>query len=153
MAKARWQPGAVIRKRLDDGWTYYGRLLEFPWVAFYRYRTREADYDLEAIAAHEVLFTISAHKDLLAPGEWDTLGRLPLEPSLQPPDSQAIWDDADHCQIIDRDANMRPATPDECARLEPAAVWEPEHIAVRLQDAFAGRENRWLRDLIPRRAR
>jgi hypothetical protein len=153
MKKMRWQPGSVVRKRLNDSWTYYARLLEFPWVAFYRYRTKEPFDDVAKIVGHEVLFTIAAHKDLLAPGEWETVGLVPLEPTLHPPGAQAIWDDADHCQIIDRDGNIRPATPKECAGLEPAAVWEPEHIADRLQDAFAGRQNRWLRELIPRRTR
>jgi len=151
MKKARWQPGSVIRKRLGDGWTYYARLLEFPWAAFYRHRTKDLVDDAAAIAGHEVLFMIAAHKDLLAPGEWESVGHLPLEAALHPPEAQAIWDDAGHCRIIDSEGNMRPSTPEECEGLEPAAVWEPEHIADRLQDSFAGRENRWLRDMIPPR--
>jgi hypothetical protein len=77
-------------------------------------------------------------------------GSLPLDGSLQRPAAQAIWDDVDHCQIIYAGAEMRPATPEECAGLEPAAVWEPEHIADRLQDAFAGRPNHWLEEMIPK---
>jgi len=45
---------------------YYARLLDFPWVAFYRYRSGPAEHDLPAIAAHDLLFTIAAHKNLLA---------------------------------------------------------------------------------------
>jgi hypothetical protein len=151
MAKIRWRPGAVISKQLDDGWTYYARLLEFPWAVFYRYRTKTAAEDAKTVASHPVLFTIAVHKSLLTDGGWEGFGYLPLDGSLQPPDAQAVWDDPDHCQIIDRDGEMRPATPAECKGLEPAAVWEPEHVADRLQDAFAGRQNRWLRDLVPRR--
>lgn len=151
MARTLWQEGSIIRKSLDDGWTYYGRLLAFPWAAFYRLRTKEPSGDLHEITASPVLFIIAAHKDLAARNQWAPIGRLPLEASLRPPEAQAVWDDAGTCQIIDAEGEMRPATPEECEGLEPAAVWEPEHIADRLQDAFAGRENRWLRDLRPRR--
>ena len=155
MKKTRWQTGLVIRARLGDGWTYYGRLLEFPWAAFYRHRTKAPVDDTSAIVGHDILFLIAVHKTLLAPGNWGPIGRVPLEPSLHPPDAQAIWDDLnpDACQIIDGDGNIRPATLKECEGLEPAAVWEPEHVADRLRDAFAGRQNRWLRDLIPPRKR
>jgi len=56
----------VIRKSLEDGWTYYARLLEFLWAVFYKHRTKTPSDDLAAITAHPVLFTIAAHKDLLA---------------------------------------------------------------------------------------
>jgi len=142
----------VIRKKLGDGLLYYARLLEFPWAAFYRHRTSQPENDLAAIAKHDVLFTIAAHKDLLAKNQWEPIGTLPPDGSLHPPAAQAIWDDADHCQIIDANGDMRPATPEECAGLEPAAVWEPEHIDDRLEDAFAGRKNHWLEEMIPKRS-
>jgi hypothetical protein len=149
MANVRWRAGAVISKALPDGWTYYGRLLEFPWVAFYKHRTKAASDDVEAVTGSQVLFTLAAHKDLTAPSEWRTIGQQPLEPSLGPPHAQAVWDDDGSCQIIDAEGEMRAATPAECKGLEPAAVWEPDHIADRLQDTFAGRENPWLRNLMP----
>jgi hypothetical protein len=151
MANRQWQPGAIIRKQLADGMHYYARLLEFPWAAFYRHRSGPPESDLAAIAAHDVLFTIAAHKSLLAKNQWEPIGHLPLDRSLLPPAAQAVWDDADNCQIIDAHGEMRHATPKECAGLEPAAVWEPEHIDDRLQDAFGGRPNRWLEQMIPKR--
>ncbi len=151
MARKRWEPGTVVRKSLDDDWTYYARLLEFPWAAFYRHRTREPSDQLAEIVASPVLFTIAAHKDLVAEGEWKPVGRIPLDGSLRPPAEQAMWNVADpeHPRIIDDRAEMRPTTPAEAVRLEPAAVWEPEHIADRLKDAFANRPNKWLQSLIP----
>src|SRR5262245_22648398 len=129
MARKRSDPGNVIAKTLDDGWTYYGRLLEFPWAVFHRYRTRQPVDDLAAVTASPVLFIVAAHKDLLARGQWDVIGHLPLDGSVQP-QPQAIWDivDPTRCRIIDTDGETRAATPEECEDLEPAAVWEPEHI-------------------------
>jgi hypothetical protein len=147
-SRKRWRRGAVIRKRLGRA-HHYARLLEFPWVAFYRATTARASDDLVAIVASDVRFTIAAHKDLLANTEWDVIGTVALDGALRPPRAQAIWDDAEHCHIIDDAGEMRPATPAECADLEPAAVWEPEHISDRLRDALAGRPNKWLEQLRP----
>jgi hypothetical protein len=150
MANNRWQAGAVIRKKLSDGMHYYARLLEFPWAVFYRYRSALPENDLPSIAAHEVLFIIAAHKTLLAKDQWETIGNLPLDGTLHRPKERAIWDDAETCQIIDANNEMRPATPAQCAGLEIAAVWEPNHIEDRLDDAFAGRPDRWLEQMIPK---
>lgn len=150
MAKQTWQPGAVIRKTLDDR-TYYGRLLEFPWAAFYDHRTEEPSKDLDEITARPILFTLAAHKDLIARDQWEVVGRRALEASLRPPPAQRVVDalDPDHYQIIDGEGDIREATREEVEGLEPAAVWEPEHIADRLEDHYAGRPNRWLKNMLP----
>jgi hypothetical protein len=59
--------------------------------------------------------------------------------------------DPTSCQIIDAEGNIRDAIPEGCEGLEPAAVWEPERIADRLDDHFAGRPTRWLKDMMPLR--
>lgn len=150
MAKKSWQAGNVIRKTLGNQ-TYYGRLLEFPWATFYDYRTDQPVDDLDQITSRPVLFTLAAHKDLIAKGYWETIGRRPLEPSLGPPAAQRMVDvlDSNHYRIIDDEGNIREATREETEGLEPAAVWEPEHIADRLEDHYAGRPNRWLKDMLP----
>jgi hypothetical protein len=153
VAKKRWVAGNIVSKALDDGWTYYARLLEFPWAVFYRHRTKQATDDLAKVVASPVLFTIAAHKDLLANGEWNLAGHVRLDGALQPPHAQAVWDvvDSTRCKIIDDQGEMRTATLEECEDLEPAAVWEPEHIADRLKDTFAGRRNIWLDSMRPSR--
>lgn len=40
-----------------------------------------------------------------------------------------------------------PATPEECAVLERAAVWDPGHVEDRLRDHFAGQSNKWVESL------
>jgi hypothetical protein len=151
MAKQRWEPGTVIRTTNADGDTYYGRLLEFPWAAFYDLRTEQPLDDLQAIVAAPVAFTVAAHKDLIAKNQWEAIGSVALDGSLQPPAEQAMIDvlDPDHHQIIDAEGNIRDATAAEVAGLEPAAVWDPEHVVDRLDDHFAGRPNRWLQGMLP----
>lgn len=150
MAKQSWQPGAVIRKTIN-GQTFYGRLLKFPWAAFYDYRTAEPAGDLEEITSRPVLFTLAAHKSLVAPSEWEVVGRRALEETLGPPAAQRVIDilDPEHYQIIDDEGEIREATREEVEGLEPAAVWEPEHIADRLEDHYAGRSDRWLKSMLP----
>jgi hypothetical protein len=40
-----------------------------------------------------------------------------------------------------------PATAQECAGLEVAAVWDPEHVEDRLRDHFDGRPNIWVESI------
>ena len=124
-----------MRRTLRDGNTYYGRLLEFPWAAFYDLRTSTPEDDMEKIAGHGARFTIAAQKDLVT--EWETLGVIPLDGSLQPPAEQYIHDEADpgDWRIIDAAGEIRPATQEECEGLEPAEVYEPEHVEARLTES------------------
>jgi hypothetical protein len=147
MIPKRWKPGTVIRKKLG-AWTYYAHLLEFPWAAFYRHRTRKPVEDPDEVVGCDVLFTLAVHKDLLAKGQWEIIGSRPLEKGLRIPKAQAIWDDAENCRIIDDKARMRPATPKECKALEPAVIWEPESLADRLKDNMDGRPDRRLREVL-----
>ncbi|GIF62407.1 hypothetical protein Ais01nite_04420 [Asanoa ishikariensis] len=142
-------PGTVVRTSLPDGHYYYGRVLEGVWLAFYDLRTVEPVDDLDRIVARPVLFVLAVHDDLLAPGEWATLGVVPLDGSLRPPRWHFIQDLVDPalCRLIDLAGHIRAATHEECVGLEPAAVWEPEHIAERLTDHYAGRPNVWVESL------
>src|ERR1035437_4663747 len=90
MAKTQWKSGDVARKSISDGWTYYARILEFPWAVFYKHRTRQPDGDLNAITSNPVLFPLAVHKSFLAAGQWESIGNVPLDGSLAPPKAQAI---------------------------------------------------------------
>jgi hypothetical protein len=146
MAKKKHNPGTFVRIRLQDGSYGYGRLLEFPFIAFYDYRSTEPVSDLDALAAKPVAFTIAVHKS--AVDTWEVIGQKPPEPNLKPPMRfmQTIGDPAD-CQIFDSEGNERPAKPEECVGLERVAVWEPNHVEDRLLDMFMNRPNKWVEQL------
>lgn len=142
MPPTRWVPGAVIAAELADHQWHYGRLLKFPWAAFYDLRTTRVVTEAARVIDHPVLFTIAAQKDLAT--QWVTIAVVKLDGTLRPPAAQYLHhpdDDPDDWSIIDAQDNIRPASASECAGLEPAMVYEPEHIAQRLLDPDA--PNRW----------
>jgi len=140
-----WKPDTIIARKLNDGFTYFGRLAEFPWVSFYKHRSKDSSAKIEEIVKSPILFTITAHKSLLK--DWKPIGTAAPDPRIEVPQRQAIWEGPDECRIVELDDQDHPATPEECRDLEPAGVWEPGHVADRLQDTFAGRPNPWLEDL------
>jgi hypothetical protein len=141
MTSQRPDPGLFVRIPLADGSFGYGRVLEAPYMAFYKYRTPQPDSDLNRIASQPVLFTLAVNRAALK--SWEALGRKPLEEQLTRPIvqfTQDILNPAD-CTIFDTVGNERAATPEECVGLESAAVWEQHHVEARLLDTFMGRPN------------
>jgi hypothetical protein len=126
--RVRWQPGAVVAARLRDGRVYAGRLLEFPWVAFYAGSDDQPPGQPADVTGRPVLRTLAVHDGLLDEG-WSVVGVAPLDESLRPPPQfiQDLFDPAD-LQVVDAAGHSRPATPDEVRGLERAAVWAPEHV-------------------------
>ncbi len=143
-----WKVDSIASAKLDDGNSYYARLLEFPWAAFYDCRTAGEPLPVADVVKTRVLFTIAAHKSLVESGGWQVVGKAAPDPALGPPAEQAIWDTPDECRIIDAEARMKPGTPEYCRTLEPAWVWEPPHIAERLKDSFAGHPERWREEML-----
>ena len=146
MANRKHVPGSVVRIPLKDGSFGYGRLLPFPHIAFYNYRTDKPEAGVDAITSHPIAFTLAVHKSAL--DAWDVIGQKPLEGHLKPPMRfmQRIGD-LSNCQIVDPEGRERPATPQECVGLERVAVWEPSHVEDRLLDMFMNRPNRWVEQL------
>lgn len=130
-----------MRIRLADGTFGYGRLLELPYVAFYNYRTTEPSVDLETIASQPILFKQAVRTSGLK--QWQQIGKRDLEGDAAKPVITFLQDllDFRDCTIFDSAGAERKASPDECAGIERAAVWEPHGIENRLLDTFMGRPN------------
>jgi hypothetical protein len=138
--------GTILRIPLKDGSYGYGQTLEFPYVAFYDFRS-EAPLDaVDEIIAKPVAFTVAVHKSALQ--TWNAIGRRTPDRSLQPPTQfmQRIGDPA-NCTIVDPGGNERPARPEECVGLERVSIWEPSHVEDRLLDMFMQRPNKWVEQL------
>lgn len=80
---------------------------------------------------------------------WRSVGELPLRDG-ESPESRFVKQDAitGALSIYWEDSSTgtfhdEPATIDECAGLERAAVWSAEHLEDRLRDHFAGSPNKW----------
>ena len=141
MRKRANTPGTFVRIPLGDGSFGYGRLLESPYAAFYRYRTSDPDSDLDRIASKPVLFKTAVRH--LALEAWERIGWRELDEPLQQPLVRFMQDIGDfrQCTIFDTAGNERAAEPQECVDLERAVVWEQQGIEERLLDAFMGRPN------------
>ncbi|HLL01575.1 MAG TPA: Imm26 family immunity protein [Myxococcaceae bacterium] len=141
MRKQPYKPGTIISIPLGDGSFGYGRLLESPYAAFYKYRTSRSDPDLDRITAAPILFKTAVRH--LALDSWKLIGWRELEAHLTQPLIRFMQDvgDFSRCTIFDTAGNERAAKPQECIGLERAVVWEQQAIEERLLDAFMGRPN------------
>jgi hypothetical protein len=147
MPRTTFTPGTFVRIPLADGSYGYGRLLDFPYAAFYDFRTEHAASNLDEIALRPVLFLVAVHKSILE--TWEIIGKRQLEDSIGQLPERFMQDvsNFDKCKIVDCKGNERPAKPEECVGLERVAVWEADHVEERLLDTFMGRLNPWVESL------
>ena len=155
-ARANRAPGRVVRIDLGEGRCAYGRQLLDPNVEFYdRAGTTGEDVDLLEVVASPVAFTISVMKYAFRRhGGWELLDVVPLTDeeravvhrwAKQDPINRTLsiyWSDS-----VAGTYGETPATAQDCAGLEVAAVWDPGHIEDRLRDHFDGRPNKWVESI------
>jgi hypothetical protein len=126
---------------------FFGRVLEEPFVAFYEYKEADGEPSVDEIVARKIIFTIPTMKQAITQGRWKVIGNRPLSADLTAPIETFLQDRITGKLSILVGHVQRPASVEECLPLERAAVWEPEHVEDRLQDARLGRESRWVRQL------
>jgi hypothetical protein len=145
--KQRRVPGDFLRVPLEKGWHTYSRVLHEPLLAFYDARTNR-DLEPTEIASRPILFKVWVMNHAIGAGRWSRIGNLPLEPELHEEPTFFKQDSLDPSSFrLYRSGRDTPATREQCAGLERAAVWEPEHVEERLRDHYAGRPNKWLGSL------
>jgi len=139
--------GDIVRIDLGDGFHTYGRVLEDASFAFYDGRVSE-EMPVDQIIALPILFLVAVMNYAVTSGRWAIVGTAPLDDSLLNPPPRFIQDALrkDLFRIYDK-GQIRPATKEECIGLEPAAVWDPEHVEDRLRDHYAERVNMWVESL------
>jgi len=145
--KRKYSPGAFVRILLPDGSYGYGRLLEFPYVAFFDFRTMDPICDLAEIMAKPVAFTVAVHKSAVE--AWEVIGQRPVRDMADLTFERFVQSPTNRrdCKIVDRGGQERSASPGECVGLDPVAVWEAEHVESRLLDALFRRPNKWVASL------
>ncbi|WNG21438.1 hypothetical protein F0U63_47110 [Cystobacter fuscus] len=139
--------GAVVSIDLGDGTHGFGRVLERPLFAFYDLRGERIP-PIEEIIAKPVLFKICVMDHAVTAGTWPVVGSSPLEPSMRESPFFFKQDGPGRFWRY-RSGQETPASRSEIEGLERAAVWEPIHVVDRLKDHFAGRENIWVKSLMP----
>jgi hypothetical protein len=148
-AKQRWRIGDVAKIGLGDGEWAFGRVLKKPLMAFYNLKAVEPP-PIETIVAAPVAFKVWVMNYAISDGDWSIIGNLPLTPDLEEQPTFFKKDPISHRLSIYFGGGVeRPASLGEVEGLECAAVWEPEHVADRLRDLFAGRPNKWVDSMRP----
>ncbi len=148
--RVRRTVGSVVAIALGDGTYAFGRVLREPLIAFYDWKNPETD-DIEAIVSKPIAFTLWVMNHAVTRGTWPVIGQVPLTPDLLTEPLFFKKDPITKKLAIYRSSTGKeiPATRDECAKLECAAVWDPEHVVDRLRDHFSGRPNKWVEMMRP----
>lgn len=141
VTRREWEPGSYWRLRLPDSGFGYARLTEEPYAAFLDLRSVEPLTDVAALQGVARAFVAAVETRCL--DQWDPLGPDPTDAPLDDPPRQyhRSADAPARCTIFEVDGTTRPATPEECAQLEPMAVWNAPSVAQRLLDHLLGRPN------------
>lgn len=142
--KRRWVPGAVVKIPLPDGTHTYGLQRKDPLISVFDIRTAD-DLAPEEVAQRPVLFAVWVMARARA--LWPVIGEVTLSPAMESPESFVKRDLISGKVTTYTEGRERPAEPGEIAKLEVAAVWDPEHVVDRVVDHFAGRPNKWVESL------
>ncbi len=140
------QEGDVLEIPLPEGQIAYGRVLKSPLVAFYAVRTK-VPLTIEQALASPVAFKVWAILSAVKSGRWRIVGHAPLEDALKTTPTFYKVDSITKALGLYHAGKTEPATVEQCADLECAAVWSAQHLEDRLADFFADRPNKWVESL------
>lgn len=144
--KVRRRLGDVVAIPLDDASYGFGRVLAEPLIAFYDLRSGEIP-SLDTIVAAPIAFRVCVMNSAVTGGTWPVLGNAPLSEELLVAPKFRKRDPISGKITIYCEGTETPATKEQCAGLECAAVWSLSHIVDRLRAHFAGVPNKWVRSL------
>lgn len=139
--------GTFVEIPLPNGCFGVGRVLKDPLMCFYH---AEFDVipDMTDVVNKAIAFAVWVHRSALNKKGWRKIGFLELDGTE--PDPFFFRQDAISKKLyLHKHGNERLATLKEVDGLERAAVWDKHHIEDRLDDVICGREQRWVRKLIP----
>jgi hypothetical protein len=151
--RQRRTPGQFVEVPIGSDNRAFARVLREPLIAFYDFHVASDEQpSLAVIARKPIAFTVMVMNYAVTGGRWPVIGSMPLSGPLTK--NPSFWKQdpltgslAIYCEDLSPPSYERPATRAECAGLECAAVWDPEHLEARLRDHFAGRPNNWLEAL------
>jgi hypothetical protein len=114
--KIAFEAGAVLRVDIDNEWHTYARMLvRRSKIAFYDCRVATAVENLRDIVQRPVLFVVDVRDDAYDKGRWPRVGHVPLGAAPIPIPNEFMQSiGTGKCRIVDKDFNIRPATPEEC---------------------------------------
>lgn len=99
----------------------------------------------EKVLELNVAFRVFVALDAATSGGWQHLGRVELTGAYAHAASYLNKPVGSEQLYIYCAGERRPANQEECRGLELVATWFSFHVAERLEDFFAGRDNRYIR--------
>jgi hypothetical protein len=151
VSKVRRREGDLLKIDLGDGCYSYAQVAAEPLVVFFEGGSAD-DLAPEDLSRLPVLFRLWVANHAVTSGRWPVIGRAALtgenraEPFFYKQDAITGGLALYHSNFAATNWE-RTATLADCAGLEPAAVWEPEHVEDRLRDHFTARPNKWVDSL------
>ena len=139
----KYRPGDVFEVNLGDGFRSYGIIAAGNDHAFFDLRSRQT-LPLDEILTHRVIFRVPVSKEPFAAGHWQILGHAPLTGELREPAIYRNQPVGSNQVFRYQSGKLTPSSVEEVKTLELLAVWPEQHIVDRLNDHFAGRQNRWV---------
>jgi Immunity protein 26 len=131
MRRTKPRVGDVVQLTLPDGRYAYGRVLRDASVAFYRQTGREPGQ--APFGSRDYQFVVGVYDDVLQSSDVTVVGHDPAtSPEDEWPPPYSVTDRVSGAAQIYRNGVMRPATADQVRGLEPAAVWDLQHLLERL---------------------
>ncbi len=138
--------GDIVEICPGDDWRSYARVLREPLLAFYDLKSKKG-VAIEEVVEKPILWRLMVMNYAVTSGRWRVIGNRPLEKDFELEPTFFKVDPISKQVSLYRNAEEWPATREECHGLERAAVWDPEHVEERLLDHFAGRSNRWVKEM------
>jgi hypothetical protein len=122
-------------------------------VAFFDCQFSSGDQDGIDVNDVPIAFVLMVMNYAVTSGRWPIIGRAGIPNNVGLPPKFCKQDQVSGELFIYHEVAElapiyeRPAKTGECAGLETAAVWDPEHVEDRLRDHFAGIPNKWVQQL------
>jgi len=151
VSKVRCREGDFLKIDLGNGCQQYAQVASEPLMVFFGDGSAD-DLAPEDLRRLPVLFRLWVANHAVTTGRWPVIGRAALtrenraEPFFYKQDAITGGLTLYHCDFAATNWE-RAATPADCAGLEAAAVWEPEHVEDRLRDHLMARPNKWVDSL------
>ena len=145
--KKNWTSGNVVAIPLEDGGYGFGVVITSSLMGFFDVRGNSPDMP-EDIEKRNILFSLWVMDYAIGKKYWAIIGNIEVPNNIDKHPWFYKFDVISKKYSLTKDGgDEKPATLDECKNLESAAVWDPEHVASRLTDHFAGRVNVWVNQL------
>ena len=149
--RKNWDSGNIVEITLPSGGLTYALVVDFPRIAFFD-RKFDSRPSIEDIVEAPIAFQICVMKYAIGKRYWAVIGDTEVPSEIARADRFFKFDRISRkFSIYQGRGDETPATYSEVTELECAAVWDPEHVVSRLEDHYAGAENKWVKLLAPKK--